>query len=188
MFTSSIRSIIDTVTESVYYLCLPGHRSAFSGSPAGVVGEGMLKHPTDPPQDDMGSTRDHLYPCTYPARLHGSSIRARVPCVSSQTATKMVRAVATLERWMWSKYGETRRIETIPPPELDAYLAEFWQGLVRENGTDFLPVSLRKYRYCLDRFLVSNDYPESITTSLAFPQSQSAYQLRVNLLMLQKRS
>ncbi|XP_064596617.1 uncharacterized protein LOC135463292 isoform X2 [Liolophura sinensis] len=165
-----------------------GHWAAFSGSPAGVVGEGMPRQPTDPSQEDMGSKRDHLYPCTYPARLHVSSIRARVPRVSSQTATKMVRAVATLERWLWSKYGETRRIETIPPPELDAYLAEFWQVLVRENGTDFLPVSFRKYRYCLDRFLVANDYPESITTSHAFPQSQSAYQFRVNLLILQGRS
>lgn len=133
----------------------------------------------------------HIYPSTYPPRLHPETIRARIPGAQSkvrQTITDMTKKVTTLERWLWSCHKETRQIETIRPEELDAYLEQFWRVLISESGKDYEAVTFRKFRYFIDRFLTESGYPSSIAYSRAFSRSQAVFQWRMKQLQEQQKA
>ncbi|XP_064596621.1 uncharacterized protein LOC135463292 isoform X6 [Liolophura sinensis] len=132
-----------------------------------------------------GAELRHLYPATSPQRFHAQEIRARIPGADEMDAKNtsyIIRAVSTLERWLWSKHDENRQVEAIPPAELDRYLEEYWQILVRQNGVDFGHQTLFKMRHCLDQFLTKNGYPVRITSSREFARSRRALHLRVKLM------
>lgn len=118
------------------------------------------------------ATLSHLYPSNYPVHLHTNGIRSRIPALDTKsrtTVSDMLRAVTTLERWLWSKHDEHRQM----------FLEEFWLVLTRESGVPYEPVTFRKYRYCIDRFLTENGHPFSITTSGDFANSQAACSYRL---------
>lgn len=127
--------------------------------------------------DQYGSVDMFLYPRVFPERLSARNIRARVVSAEKKpphTVLDIVKAVTTLERWLWNKYKESRNVEEIPAEELDAYLAEFFQILKRPNGQRYGPASISNYRHHLDRFLKDHQYPYSLSKSREFANSQRA--------------
>lgn len=124
----------------------------------------------------------HLYPSVFPPRLQTSVIKARVEGAGDPKATStmldVVKAVSVLERWMWSKYSELRQVETILPAELDQYLQEFYKVLKKGSGRDYEPSTLKKYRFCVGRFLKENGYAHCPVTSSMFEGSRRAFKRR----------
>ncbi|XP_064596619.1 uncharacterized protein LOC135463292 isoform X4 [Liolophura sinensis] len=129
----------------------------------------------------------HLYPSLFPPRLHTTVIKGRVEGAGGPKATStvldMVKAVSMLERWTWSKYNELRQVEKIPPAELDQYLQEFYQVLKKGSGRDYEPPTLKKYRFCIGRFLKENGYAHCLVTSSMFEGSRQAFKRRYQELV-----
>ncbi|XP_064596992.1 uncharacterized protein LOC135463599 isoform X6 [Liolophura sinensis] len=94
----------------------------------------------------------------------------------------LIAAAGTLECWLDITKGEQRKIETIPPQELDEYLVEFFSLLKRRDGRDFDPSGFGKYRSAMDNFLTRKKYPVSIRRSELFLRSQMIFKGRVKEL------
>ncbi|XP_064596622.1 uncharacterized protein LOC135463294 [Liolophura sinensis] len=124
---------------------------------------------------DYGVLDHHLHPQRYPDRLSIPAIKQRVNVENKKSMMDIAKSVATLERWLWAKFGEERNIEEIPAAELDSYLAEFYPILRKESGEPYHVKSLFNLRYCLDRFLRDRGYQHSISKSQAFERSQFAF-------------
>lgn len=124
---------------------------------------------------DYGILDHHLHPQRYPDRLSIPAIKQRVSVENKKSMMDIAKSVATLERWLWAKFGEERNIEEIPAAELDSYLAEFYPILRKESGEPYHVKSLFNLRYCLDRFLRDRGYQHSISKSQAFERSQFAF-------------
>lgn len=108
-------------------------------------------------------------------RVRWSSRMSLVKPRSTHKNTKC--AVRTLRTWL-TRYNDYREIETIPPPELDSYLVDFFSTIKRKNGTDYHPSSLNSLRKFLDFHLKENGYPHSITTSSSFSKCQVAFRMK----------
>lgn len=94
----------------------------------------------------------------------------------------LIAAAGTLECWLVTTKGEQRKIETIPPQDLDQYLVEFFSLLKRRDGRDFDPSGFGKYRSAMDNFLSRKKYPVSIRRSELFLRSQMIFKWRVKEL------
>ncbi|XP_064596989.1 uncharacterized protein LOC135463599 isoform X3 [Liolophura sinensis] len=116
------------------------------------------------------------------------NIKARIPRISTKTPAtirNLVNAVGLLEQWLASHFPtEKRVVETIPPENLDGYLADFFTNVKKPCGEDYDVVSFSSLRSNINRFLEENGYPHSIsnTTSPYFSRSQDAYVLRRKVL------
>lgn len=106
-----------------------------------------------------------------PAPVQGSSRNTTVNTRS---------AVSIFERWIKQPpYQDHRRIEEIPPVELDRYLEVFWGAVKRQDGADYNPKSLSQLRTRLELHLKTCGYPMSIVTeSAVFAKSLLAYKRR----------
>ncbi|XP_064597429.1 uncharacterized protein LOC135463895 [Liolophura sinensis] len=119
-----------------------------------------------------------LYPQQYPDFLKDETIRSRILDIESKsndTVVHLVRTVATLERWMWYKYDECRRIEDLPAKTLDKYLEEFYPLLRKPSGEDYTPDAFSNFRYYVERFLKMHKYPHSVSKSHAFLKSSLSF-------------
>lgn len=119
-----------------------------------------------------------LYPQQYPDFLKDETIRSRIVDIetkSNDTVVHLVRTVATLERWMWYKHGECRRIEDLPAEALDKYLEEFYPLLRKPSGEDYTPDAFSNFRYYVERFLKMHKYPHSVSKSRAFLNSSLSF-------------
>lgn len=143
--------------------------------------------------DVLGAVRGHenlasgLYPPRFPDRYNYGNIRARVPKAeekTGQTLAHIVKAVATLERWLWACFNECRQVETISPESLDGYLGGFFKVLCKPSGEDYESLSLTKFRSYLSRFLKESGYPHCICTSPMFADSQKKFTARRKQLSL----
>ncbi|XP_064605693.1 uncharacterized protein LOC135470590 isoform X3 [Liolophura sinensis] len=74
--------------------------------------------------------------------------------------------------------NETRKIETIPPEELDAYLASFFATVKRDSGGEYGYQSLITLRAALDRHLRQHSYQYSLRESKEFISSRKALKAR----------
>lgn len=117
----------------------------------------------------------------YPSHLHRDAVRKRIVAFDNKSPhviRNIVNVVCTLERWLWRTHEESRRVETLPPMELDTYLTEFFSVLKKPTGDDYDPHSFKGFPTNLDRFLKEHSYPVSIKKSSTFSNSQSAYRVR----------
>ena len=71
---------------------------------------------------------------------------------SKNTLSKTRRDVSLLTKYLNSK-NESRRIEEIPPKELNEYINEFIVAVRRKDGEDFEPSSLRGLICSVNRHL-----------------------------------
>ncbi|XP_064597375.1 uncharacterized protein LOC135463852 isoform X1 [Liolophura sinensis] len=102
--------------------------------------------------------------------------------------SNLVYAVSGFETWLWSgPYNDKRWIFEIPPKTLDNYLTEFFTTIKRPSGADYKIDSFRSLRSNIERYLKECDYPESITRSHLFSQSQNAYANRTAQLSEKSR-
>lgn len=74
--------------------------------------------------------------------------------------------------------NEIRKIETIPPEELDAYLASFFTTIKRDTGGEYGYQSLITLRAALDRHLRQQNYQYSLRESKEFLSSRKALKAR----------
>ena len=86
-------------------------------------------------------------------------------------------------KWLVSK-NELRSIETIHATELDAYLAEFYVNVKKDNGSEYEPGSIDSIRASVERHLRESEYPHSLRDKvLDFSTSAlSAKQIQLNNL------
>jgi len=65
------------------------------------------------------------------------------------TQRKMHNDVALMKSFL-PHGNETRQLQDIPPPELDAYLSRFLLSVRKKSGDEYEPItfSLRNYRFC----------------------------------------
>lgn len=116
------------------------------------------------------------------------NIKARIPKIFSKTPAtirNLVNAVGLLEQWLASHFPTERRaLETIPPENLDGYLADFFTNVKKPCGEDYDVVSFSSLRSNINRFLEENGYSYSISNagSPYFSRSQDAYVLRRKVL------
>lgn len=93
-------------------------------------------------------------------------------------ARDLVAAAGTLECWLVQAKGDQRKVETIPPPELDSYLAEFFPLLKRRDGADYDPGGFSNFRSSMDHYLIRKKYPASLRHSKVFSRSQSVFKFK----------
>jgi hypothetical protein len=86
-------------------------------------------------------------------------------------------------KWLVSK-NELRSIETIHATELDAYLAEFYVNVKKDNGSEYEPGSIDSIRASVERHLRESEYPPSLRDKVFYfsTRALSAKQIQLNNL------
>lgn len=97
---------------------------------------------------------------------------------SNSLHRKATTALATFNPWL-AERGEHRRMEELPPEKLDEYLVMFFKSLKKQNGTDYLPNSLKALRTGMVYYLKTCGYPESIARATTFARSQQAFRQKL---------
>ncbi|XP_064597496.1 uncharacterized protein LOC135463955 [Liolophura sinensis] len=104
------------------------------------------------------------------------------------TIRKTVSAVRGLQSWLRTRFAEDhRRIEDMPPAELDEYLAEFFSDIKTRDGGEYHPSSFNSLRSAIERYLQQKDYGYSIISSSVFKKSQQSYKARKASLYKQRQ-
>lgn len=99
------------------------------------------------------------------------------------TVAHMRAALGIIEHWLKSSPRcDQRKVENIPPADLDAYLCDFFLNGKKRSGENFGRSYLSVFRSCLERHLREKGYPYSITKCSEFVNSQNAYKRRVEAL------
>ena len=96
---------------------------------------------------------------------------------NKNTLSKTRRDVSLLTEFLNSK-NESRRIEEIPPKELNEYISEFIVAVRRKDGEDFEPSSLRRLICSFNRHLKACKYPCSVIEDSQFEQARQALEAR----------
>ena len=83
----------------------------------------------------------------------------------------------TTQTWVnrfnsWKESREIEEIHKIPPEDLDKILQRFYAELVKSDGTDYEPESLRVMIACLDRHLGEHGATYSILKDRCFETSR----------------
>lgn len=99
-----------------------------------------------------------------------------VKATSTSTIVNTRSAVGIFERWLFEEHGnDQRKIEKIPPAELDHLLTEFWKGVQSRTSGQYRPGTLNNLRARLERHLRVCGYPHSIVKSEIFSRSRCAF-------------
>lgn len=121
-------------------------------------------------------------PATLPQYSHSLDLSLSLPTAPTKnkgTGWNVTYAVRTFERWLERRSNQgQRKIETIPPVELDSYLVEFFGSIKNTSGKDYSSESFRILRTNISSHLKEQHYPASITSSSCFARSQNAFMLR----------
>lgn len=96
---------------------------------------------------------------------------------NKNTLSKTQRDVSLLTEFLNSK-NESRRIEEIPPKELNEYISEFIVAVRRKDGEDFEPSGLRGLICSFNRHLKACKYPCSVIEDSQFEQARQALEAR----------
>ncbi|XP_064597108.1 uncharacterized protein LOC135463663 isoform X1 [Liolophura sinensis] len=103
-----------------------------------------------------------------------------IKATSTSTIVNTRSAVGIFERWLFEEHGnDQRKIETIPPAELDQLLSEFWIGVQSRTSGQYRAGTLNNLRARLERHLRVCGYPHSIVKSEIFNRSRCAFRDRV---------
>ncbi|XP_064596910.1 uncharacterized protein LOC135463552 isoform X22 [Liolophura sinensis] len=107
--------------------------------------------------------------------------RPKATVESRQQEWNTTSSIRTLRRWLLQRpVVENRAPEDIPPEELDAYLAEFYMTVRRnDTGTDYRPHAMKSLRYGIGRYLKQHNYQIAITRSPLFHKSTLAFMERI---------
>ncbi|XP_064596905.1 uncharacterized protein LOC135463552 isoform X17 [Liolophura sinensis] len=108
----------------------------------------------------------------------GSVEEDHVAYFSNSLHRKATTALATFNPWL-AERGEHRRMEELPPEKLDEYLVMFFKTLKKQNGTDYLPNSLKALRTGMVYYLKTCGYQESIARGPTFARSQQAFRQKL---------
>ncbi|XP_064597060.1 uncharacterized protein LOC135463632 isoform X13 [Liolophura sinensis] len=108
----------------------------------------------------------------------------------TRSCVSHARAVASsFHRWFFERYPSDRRlIESLPPAELDTFLAEYFEMVQKPRGGNYTFDSFRLLRPNLDNYLQSQNYPWRIVTSNLFPLSKLAFDERKRKLKAESTS
>lgn len=108
----------------------------------------------------------------------------------TRSCVSHARAVASsFHRWFFGRFPNDRRlIETLPPVELDPFLAEYFETVQKPRGGNYTFDSFRLLRPNLDNYLQSQNYPWRIVTSNLFPLSKLAFDERKRKLKAESLS
>ena len=84
---------------------------------------------------------------------------------NKNTQRKMHRDVVLMKSFLPNE-NETRQLQDIPPPELDAYLSRFLLPVRKKSGDKYEPTTLRGiYIASVEHYLKTLRYSESIRTT-----------------------
>ncbi|XP_015774306.1 PREDICTED: zinc finger MYM-type protein 2-like [Acropora digitifera] len=89
--------------------------------------------------------------------------------IDKNTLSKTLRDVSLLTEFLNSK-NECRRIEKIPPEDLNEYISEFIIAVRRKDGEDYEPSSLRGLICSFNHHLKACKYPCSVIEDSQFEQ------------------
>lgn len=81
-----------------------------------------------------------------------------------------------------------REIYTLPPEDLDNYLAWFYTSAKKQNGMDFSANSLYFFQSSIDRYLKDHNYEYSVVKGAEFRTSQEALKLKHQHLSQKERA
>ncbi|XP_013056724.3 uncharacterized protein KIAA1958-like isoform X1 [Anser cygnoides] len=84
--------------------------------------------------------------------------------------------------------SEVREIYTLPPEDLDNYLAWFYTSAKKQNGMDFSANSLYFFQSSIDRYLKDHNYEYSVVKGAEFRTSQEALKLKHQHLSQKERA
>jgi len=94
---------------------------------------------------------------------------------NENTKKKTKQNIALLEEFLRFK-EERRKIEEIPPQELNVYLGEFIIAVRTKENKEYEPNSLRSLMASFERHLKKKNYGFSIMKDLQFEQARKALQ------------
>ena len=80
---------------------------------------------------------------------------------NKNTQRKMYSDVALMKSFLPNE-NETRQLQDIPPPELDAYLSRFLLSVREMSGDEYEPTTLRGIIASVERYLRNLRYSESV--------------------------
>ena len=93
---------------------------------------------------------------------------------NESTKKKTLQNVAVLQQFLASK-NEERKLEEIPPEELNEYLSEFIITVcTKDKQEEYEPSSLRGFIASFERYLKKKNYGHSIIKDLQFEKTRKA--------------
>ncbi|XP_074834250.1 uncharacterized protein LOC142002222 [Carettochelys insculpta] len=108
-----------------------------------------------------------------------------------KSESKRIRNIGDIKMfrdWLASHYpSETREIFTLPPADLDNYLASFYTRVRKQNGSEFSANSLFFFQSSIDRYLKEHKYEYSVIKGLEFTASQEALKAKCQHLIRKER-
>ncbi|XP_064597193.1 uncharacterized protein LOC135463713 isoform X7 [Liolophura sinensis] len=125
---------------------------------------------------ETGSTAVSIHGISTPGRKIGFPPKS----YRSSSTTRHIRfAVKNFQNWLSERpTKDQRKIEEIPPSELDGILVNYFSTIKKQYGGDYTPFSLGALRSYLELHLKDHNYPGSIIKSPAFSHSQRAFKNR----------
>ena len=69
---------------------------------------------------------------------------------------------------------ENRKIEDLPPAELDTYLSRFLLSEWKKSGEEYKPATLKEIISSVERYLKKRGYSDSIITGQPFAKTRDA--------------
>ena len=88
------------------------------------------------------------------------------------TKRKTVGDVNLLHSWMVEKLGDNRKVEFIPPADLDSILARFFLSIRKPDLTEYEPESLKSKQLSISRYLKEKKYRYDIMSDCQFNHSR----------------
>ncbi|KAM8795109.1 uncharacterized protein KIAA1958-like [Eudromia elegans] len=83
--------------------------------------------------------------------------------------------------------SETREIFSLPPEDLDGYLASFYSNAKKQNGTEFSANSLYFFQSSIDRYLKDHKYEYNVVRGMEFRASQDVLKQKCHQLTQKER-
>ena len=89
---------------------------------------------------------------------------------SKATKQKTDASIRLLQQYLIRR-GDNRKVENIPPQELDDILSLFFVSVRKTNGTEYEPSSLKSFQSSFQRYLKENNYKYDIINDRDFNKS-----------------
>jgi len=91
---------------------------------------------------------------------------------NDNTKRKTKTDMTLLTTFLESQSERRRRLEDIPPEDLDPYMSRFILSVRKQNGDEYEPTSLRRIIASFDRYLKRRRYSQSIITGQVFAKTR----------------
>ena len=85
----------------------------------------------------------------------------------------------------WAKSRQVNEsIETMAPATLDGVLQKFYLEVRKQDGSEYVPDSLKVMQAALERYLSTQKYPYSLINSLEFSSSRAVLEAKAKQLRM----